>query len=116
MAVKKKEMQKAIKDSMGLVSVVARRLGISRTQVYRLRDKWPEMVDWISDEREALKDLAESKLAANVKDGKEASIFFLLKTLGKDRGFIERSEITGKDGEPIKLSLSDRLKQIKKGE
>jgi len=116
LTVKKTDVEKAIKDSMGLVTVAARRLGISRSRFYQLKEKWPEMDEWITEEREALLDLTESKLIKNVTAGREASIFFTLKTLGKHRGFIERSEITGKDGEPIKLSLSDRLKQIKKGE
>lgn len=39
--------------------------------------------------REGLIDLAESKLIGNIKAGKEASIFFFLKTQGKHRGYNE---------------------------
>ena len=39
------------------------------------------------------------------------SIFFFLKTLGKNRGFVERIESTGKDGKDIipvlKITIQD---------
>ena len=46
---------------------------------------------------ESMLDMAEGALYSNVQEGREASIFFLLKTKGKDRGYVEREEkrITG---------------------
>ena len=49
-------------------------------------------------------DFAESALHDNIKNGKEASIIFYLKTKGKNRGYVERQEITGKEGEPIQIT------------
>jgi hypothetical protein len=43
-----------------------------------------------------LLDLAEEKLMINIDEAKEASIFFFLKTKGKDRGYVERQEIDAK--------------------
>ncbi len=39
--------------------------------------------------------LAEDKLLANVKKGRERSIIFLLNTLGRDLGYVERKELEG---------------------
>lgn len=36
--------------------------------------------------------MAESKLFANVKEGKETSIFYILNTLGRTRGYVQRQE------------------------
>ncbi len=41
----------------------------------------------------------------NIQAGKEASIFFFLKCRAKDRGYVERSEITGAGGGPIESAV-----------
>lgn len=59
--------------------------------------------DWINNSKEFSAanteiiegqiDYAESKLQSNIREQKEASIFFFLKTRGKHRGYVEKSEI-----------------------
>ncbi|MEE8371818.1 MAG: LysR family transcriptional regulator [Sphingomonadales bacterium] len=90
----------------GNVSVAAKHLGLNRTYLHKLLNEDSKHFDAVVAEgwavgRETRLDNAESKLDANIDKGKEASIFFLLKTLGKDRGYVERQEITGKDGDPV---------------
>ena len=43
-------------------------------------------------------------LLTEMKSGNIASIIFYLKTKGKKRGYVERQEITGKDGEAISVT------------
>lgn len=94
---------KALEQSGGLVSPAADALKIHRTTLHGwLRDD-PELQKAKESARERVLDLAESKLIANIKEGKEASIFFTLKTLGKKRGFVERHEFTGADGGPVQI-------------
>lgn len=83
----------AIKKANGFVSHAAAALGISRTQLYRIINDKPTVAEALRDSREAMKDFAESKLFGNIKEGKEASIFFYLKTQAKDRGYIERQQV-----------------------
>ena len=87
-----KDAIQAIQDTKGFVSTAAKRLGISRVQLYRIINKHPTVKEALIDAREEMKDYAESKLFTNIQEGKEASIFFYLKTQAKDRGYIERQE------------------------
>ena len=45
-------------------------------------------------------DTAELKLWHSIQNGEAWGIAFCLKTIGKDRGYIERQEVTGADGAP----------------
>lgn len=112
----KKEVLKAVKGSSGLVTAIAKRMACSRKHFYTLMKKWPEVAEAVEDEREGMKDFTEGQLMKNIRDGKEASIFFYLKTQCKDRGYVERQEWTGKDGGPMehKMTLADRLKDVGK--
>jgi hypothetical protein len=42
--------------------------------------------------------------------GDTGAITFTLKTLGKSRGYVERQEITGKDGEAFGIEITRRAK------
>jgi len=46
-------------------------------------------------------DLAESQLIKKINQGETTPIIFYLKTKGRNRGYIERSELTGADGKPL---------------
>ena len=46
-------------------------------------------------------DIAESEMWKLIKDGNVPTILFYLKCKGKNRGYVERQEITGQDGQPI---------------
>lgn len=108
----KEKVERAIKGSNGVVSSIARRLKCSRQTVYERLNEYTYLKEMVDAEREELIDLAETKLAENVRAGLEASIFFTLKTLGKKRGFSERQELditTG--GEKINTI---RLIEVKK--
>jgi hypothetical protein len=60
------------------------------------------LMKWIDEEylknaviegRNSRLDFAESKLDQNINNGDTTAIIFLLKTLGKDRGYVERKDI-----------------------
>ena len=87
------EMVKALVASGGMVSIAARALGCSVSTINNYRDKHPEVAEVIQSEREAFVDEATTALRDQVKKGNIAAIIFVLKTLGKARGFIEKSQI-----------------------
>ena len=89
----KEQMIEALKESNGFISVAARRLGCSVTTVANYRDKYPEIQQVVDDIIDSKLDFAEGQLMANIKAGKEISLLFFLKTIGKRRGFIERQEL-----------------------
>lgn len=60
----------------------------------------------VTDAREAMVDVAESEALKQIKLGNTAIIIFTLKTLGRNRGYVERQEITGKDGSPLEMIIT----------
>ena len=89
--------------SGGNISSIARRLGVTRATAYSYKERWKTVEDAINDEREAMLDFTENQLFKQVQDGNITAIIFTLKTLGKNRGYVERREVTGKDGDPITI-------------
>lgn len=105
MAYKAQDFIDAIEGSKGLVSVVANRVGCARKTVYANIEKYESVKQALEDEREQMKDFTEGKLFEQIKAGNMTAIIFYLKTQAKDRGYIERHELTGKDGEPVPIAV-----------
>ncbi len=84
----------AIKDSKGFVTTISKRLGCERTYIYRLIEKYPTAKEALENEREGVKDFAEGKLIQQIDSGNITAIIFYLKTQAKDRGYIEKQEIS----------------------
>jgi hypothetical protein len=65
----------------------------------------PELTEAANEARETMLDNAESKLYTEAMGGNTAALIFLLKTQGKKRGYIERQETTGADGQAQKMVI-----------
>jgi hypothetical protein len=53
------------------------------------------------------------KLLNAIREGKTAELLFYLKTKGKKRGYVERQEITGIDGQQLfEVRIIDTAEQI----
>jgi len=98
---KKEDFVKFYESSACNVSVTCKRIGISRNTFYEWCKQDDDFATRIKDEEEALLDYAETMLFKGIKDGKTAELIFFLKTKGKKRGYIERQEITGADGDNL---------------
>ena len=95
----------AIKEANGFITHAASKLGTSRTTLHAMINQHAKLREAVEDAREAMKDFAENKLFSNIKEGKETSLIFYLKTQAKDRGYIERQEFSGPDGDPLNLTI-----------
>jgi chaperonin GroEL (HSP60 family) len=107
----KKKVLEALEKTLGIVTTACKKVGLSRTQFYvwyKEDEQFRKDVD--SVEGMAL-DFAESKLMENIGSKKETSIIFYLKTKGKKRGYIEKSEVDYTKKEPT-LTPEDREKRI----
>lgn len=91
---KKKQEQflKAFDEAACNIAVACKKADITRQTFYNWKNECKEFADAVEDCQESLLDFAETKLHQNIMEGKEASIFFFLKTKGKDRGYVERVE------------------------
>lgn len=87
-----KDFLKVFNQVGGNISMACRQSNIkSRTTYYR----WLENEDFrdaVENVNESFIDLAESQLRAAVSRGDMNAVFFLLKTKGKSRGYVERTE------------------------
>lgn len=110
----------ALKDKHGFVTYACDQIGISFQTYCNWCQKDPEFKEAaaqaIKAERERFTDIAEAALVNNIRDGKETSTIFYLKTQARNRGYVERQEITGKDGESLfsKEALIAIAKEIAK--
>ena len=96
---------KAIEESNGLLTMAASRSGIGYRTVCRYVAEFPSVKQAAQDAKERMLDFAEGKLYGKIKAGDNTAIIFYLKTQGKARGYIERHEVSGEGGEPIKHSV-----------
>lgn len=76
----------------GNISSACTKMQISRETYYRWRREHPEFDSKCEEVQESLIDMAETMLLKAIKNGNTAEIIFFLKTKGKKRGYIERSE------------------------
>lgn len=100
---KKAAMLAALENNLGVVTEAAREAGIGRTTHYLWMNEDEEYKAMVNDLGDVILDFAEAKLHSLVKKGDVASTIFLLKTKGKKRGYVERSELTGADGGPLQI-------------
>lgn len=95
----------ALKAQRGNIVRTAEALDVDRSTVMRHIQDNPELQQVLIDAREALVDSAESALSKLIGEGNVAAIIFALKTQGKRRGWVERQEIVGADGEALKIEI-----------
>jgi hypothetical protein len=94
---------KAVKETHGFLSAAAPRAGVGYRTIVRYANEYPSVIQAVQEAKEEMKDYAESKLFKQIEEGNLTAIIFYLKTQAKDRGYTERTEHTGKDGEGIQL-------------
>lgn len=105
---KAQEVADALTASRGLVGPAARALGCDRSTVYRWKDRSATVRQAMDDAREAMTDLAEGALYKQVADGQPWAVQFYLKTIGKHRGYVERSEVDSvRDADLSKLTTEE---------
>ena len=103
----KTKVIEAIEKMSGNVSAVARACGVSRQAIYQYMDKYPELKEFLHQQREELIDNVESSIFRQALAGNITAMIFILKTQARERGWVERQEISGIDDEPIKVTLID---------
>ena len=103
----------ALLKHYGNLSSAAKALKVARGTLYQFISRNPQLEDVRKLAKESLLDTAEDRLAGHIKGGDIRAITFYLKTQGKDRGYTERQEITGKDGAAIEARVSaDELREL----
>jgi hypothetical protein len=98
---KQKAMLEALEKSLGVVATASKSCGLHRSSHYNWLQESPAYAEAYNEIKELVLDFAESHLHQLIAKGDVASTIFFLKTKGKGRGYVERTEITGSEGAPI---------------
>lgn len=93
---------RAFKKRAGMATYACKDVGIDFTTYQAWRKKYPAF-DTECDRivNEDCGDFVESALMKRIEKGDTTAIIFYCKTKLKNRGYTERTELTGKDGEPL---------------
>lgn len=101
------------KMSFGNISISCEASGISRQTYYNWIKSDGDFKQQCRDIEERNLDLAEMKLLNAIREGKTAELLFYLKTKGKQRGYVERQEITGAEGQKLfEVRIIDTREQL----
>ena len=110
------EVLKAINQNGGIKTVIASRLGVARSTVDSYLVRWETARAAYEQEIENNKDLAESVILANIRTAakmaqqgiiaESGDAWKYLKFKAKERGYVERQEITGADGGAIGITIT----------
>ena len=91
----KKAILEALEQSLGVVTSACKKVGIGRTTFYDWMRSDEEFAKQVKDIEDIAIDFAESQLHQQIKGGNTSATIFYLKTKGKNRGYVERQEISG---------------------
>jgi hypothetical protein len=96
-----------LRETNGLVSLAAKRVPCSITTINTRRKKVQSVQQCIDECRGELVDYGELALRRAVVAGEPWAVGLVLKTLGRDRGYVERQEIAGVKDSPVVVSWDD---------
>ena len=101
----KKTLLECLDKSLGIVSHACKKANTTRKTFYQYCQEDPDFKSEVEDIAEKAIDFAESKLLESIKNGSDTATIFYLKTKGKKRGYVERSEVDLSGAVKIKTVL-----------
>jgi len=124
----KKAMIAALTKSLGRVTEACKAVDIARSTHYMWAKDDPEYAQAVEDIKESAIDFVESKLMEKVNGVQiykgtddngnpiiydvppsDTAIIFFLKTIGKKRGYVERTELAGVSDAPLSITISEAI-------
>ena len=102
-----KQFIDAIPGTGGIVSKIADRVSCTWHTARKYIDEYPTIKQAYDDECESILDLAESALIKSVSEQEAWAVKYILSTKGRNRGYVERKEVTGADGNALQIVIID---------
>ena len=99
----KKALLEALEKSLGVVTAACKSIGIGRTTFYQYIKDDAEFAEAVKEIENVALDYTESQLFKQIKEGVPSCIIFYLKTKGKHRGYIEKTELDLSTPQGIKV-------------
>ena len=103
---KKQKLIKALEDSHGVITNACKKAGVSRAQFYRYLNADEKFKQQVEDVQEQAIDFVESELFKQIKNGNITGQIFYLKTKGKHRGYIEKTQIEQETSSSIQFDFN----------
>ncbi len=91
------QVAEALRKGDGILSVAAEILGCHRNTIYNYLQDDPELKDVLEESRETIVDEAEKVLLKKVKEGDIRCVMFVLRTLGRHRGYNLRPDYAAEE-------------------
>lgn len=109
----KKKLLEALEKSLGVVTVACKTAELDRTTFYNYYNSDPEFKEAVDSIEDIALDFAESQLHQQIRDGEVTSTIFYLKTKGKRRGYIEKTqqELSNPDGSAVMQPVADAFEK-----
>lgn len=98
---KKKQFMEVYTQKANNIHLTCKSIGIERATFYKWMKDDIEFSEKILALEEGDVDSAETALKRQILDGNITAIIFYLKTKGKHRGYVERQELTGANGQKL---------------
>jgi len=89
---KKELMIETLQKCLGIVTTACLKVGLNRSTHYDWLKDDPDYKARVDAVDDLVIDFAESQLHKSIQNGSDTATIFFLKTKGKKRGYIERSE------------------------
>ena len=106
------DIAQAIRDNRGLLYLAAEQVGLKGSTITERVQKSPYLQEAVHESRENRLDRAEKSLSRLVDQDNLGAICFILKTLGKSRGYQENSQLTV--AADISQTFENIMKQLDK--
>ena len=101
------EIDAALRAAGGVYAHAARLLSeatgssCTRQNIQQWVHKYSKLNEAVCEGLEEIKDLAETALIENIRNGDTNAIKFYLETKGKDRGYMRQYRVSGPQGQPL---------------
>lgn len=90
---KKQKVLKALEETHGVITEACKKAGLARGQFYVYMNNDDKFREQVEEIQEAAIDYVESQLFKNIREGNITGQIFYLKTKGKHRGYVEKTQI-----------------------
>ena len=102
------KLAEMLRESNGNISHAARTMGISRFAIHSHLKASPELQQILDDSRQTMLDEAENALLSAVREKQGWAVCFTLKTIGQERGYIERADQSHSGTVEVIIRRADR--------
>ena len=110
---KKKLMIESLRKQLGVVTAACENVGVARTTHYEWIKIDPLYKEAVENLPDLVLDFAENALFKQIKSGSIPSTIFYLKTKGKNRGYIEKTEVEHSSNDfHIQVNIPESVKEL----